>query len=131
MSMTSSQPYLLRAIYEWIVDNDMTPYILVNADMENTHVPRQYVENGKIVLNLAPQAVNDLQLANEFVMFNARFSGKSMEVNFPITAVLAIYAKENGQGMVFSDSDDDQPPPTEPSPDDSDNEKKPHLTLVK
>jgi len=124
--MTSSQPYLLRAIFEWIVDNDMTPYILVNADMEDTHVPHQYVENGKIVLNLAPQAVNDLQLTNEFVMFNARFSGKSMEVSFPITAVLAIYAKENGQGMVFSDSDDDQPPP-----DDSNKDKKPNLTLVK
>ena len=124
--MTSSQPYLLRAIFEWIVDNDMTPYILVNADMEDTHVPLQYVENGKIVLNLAPQAVNDLQLTNEFVMFNARFSGKSMEVSFPITAVLAIYAKENGQGMVFSDSDDDQPPP-----DDSNKDKKPNLTLVK
>ncbi|MGD8526065.1 MAG: ClpXP protease specificity-enhancing factor [Thioalkalispiraceae bacterium] len=128
--MTSSQPYLLRAIYEWIVDNDMTPYILVNANMENTHVPRQYVENGKIVLNLAPQAVSDLQLANEFVMFNARFSGKSMEVNFPVAAVLAIYAKENGQGMVFGEGDD-QPPPTEPSPDDSDQDKKPHLKLVK
>lgn len=126
MSMTSSQPYLLRAIFEWIVDNDMTPYILVNADMEDTQVPRQYVDDGKIVLNLAPQAVNDLQLTNEFVMFNARFSGKSMEVSFPISAVLAIYAKENGQGMVFGDGDNDQPPP-----DDSDKEKKPHLTLVK
>lgn len=131
MSMTSSQSYLLRAIYEWIIDNDMTPYILVNADMENTHVPRQYIENGKIVLNLAPQAVNDLQLTNEFVMFNARFSGKSMEVSLPIAAVLAIYAKENGQGMVFSDGDDNQPPPTEPSPDDSDKDKKSHLKLVK
>jgi len=131
MSMTSSQSYLLRAIYEWIIDNGMTPYILVNADMENTHVPRQYIENGKIVLNLAPQAVNDLQLTNEFVMFNARFSGKSMEVSLPIAAVLAIYAKENGQGMVFSDGDDNQPPPTEPSPDDSDKDKKSHLKLVK
>lgn len=131
MTMTSSQPYLLRAIYEWIVDNDMTPYVLVNAEMENTHVPHQYVEDGKIVLNLDPNAVNNLQLANEYVMFNARFAGKSMEVHFPITAVLAIYAKENGQGMVFSESDDDQPPPTEPTPDDSDKSKKPSLKLVK
>ena len=129
MSMTSSQPYLLRAIYEWIVDNDMTPYVLVNAGMENTHVPRQYVENGKIVLNLAPQAVSNLELGNEHVMFNARFSGKSMEVSFPINAALAIYAKENGQGMVFSEGD--EPPPTEPAPDDSDKVKKPNLTLVK
>ena len=130
--MTSSQPYLLRAIYEWIIDNDMTPYVLVNAEMEDIHVPLQYVENGKIVLNLAPQAVSDLQLGNEFVMFNARFSGKSMEVNFPVTAALAIYAKENGQGMVFSEGD--EPPPTEPSPDSPDSpdkEKKPSLKLVK
>lgn len=129
MSMTSSQPYLLRAIYDWIIDNDMTPYILVNADMADSHVPRQYVENGKIVLNLAPQAVNNLELGNEYVMFNARFSGKSMEVSFPVTAALAIYAKENGQGMVFSEGD--EPPPSDPSPDDSDKEKKPHLSLVK
>ncbi|MEJ2141351.1 MAG: ClpXP protease specificity-enhancing factor [Gammaproteobacteria bacterium] len=127
--MTSSQPYLLRAIYQWIVDNEMTPYILVNANMEHTHVPRQYVENGKIVLNLAPQAVNDLQLGNEYVMFNARFSGKSMEVSFPVDAALAIYAKENGQGMVFSEGD--EPPPTEPSPKGSEKVKKPNLKLVK
>lgn len=127
--MTSSQPYLLRAIYEWIVDNGMTPYILVNANMENTHVPLQYVENGKIILNVAPQAVNDLELGNEFIMFNARFSGKSMEVSFPVEAVLAVYAKENGQGMVFSEGD--EPPPTEPSPKDSGKVKKPNLKLVK
>ena len=128
--MTSSQPYLLRAIYEWIVDNDMTPYVLVNAEMENTYVPLQYIEDGKIILNLAPQAVNDLQLANEFVMFNARFEGKGMEVTFPIKAVHAIYAKENGQGMVFNDGNDDEPPPTDPEQDSTVPDKKPHLKLV-
>ncbi len=127
MSMTPSQPYLVRAIYEWIVDNDLTPYVLVNADNDESHVPRQYVENGKIVLNLGPVAVNELEMANEYIAFNARFGGKPMNVSFPISAVLAIYAKENGQGMVFNESDDENPPPgSEP-----DTSGRPKLKLVK
>jgi stringent starvation protein B len=125
--MTPSQPYLLRAIYEWIVDNDLTPYMLVNAENEASHVPHQYVENGKIVLNLGPEAVNDLQMANDYIDFNARFSGKAMNVSFPVSAVLAIYAKENGQGMVFNESDDENPPP-ESGPGKS---GRPSLKLVK
>ncbi|MDH5571260.1 MAG: ClpXP protease specificity-enhancing factor [Gammaproteobacteria bacterium] len=114
--MTSSQPYLLRAIYEWIADNDMTPYVLVNAEMENIEVPRQYIENGKIVLNLSATAVSNLQLLNDYIMFNARFAGKAMEVSFPVAAVLAIYAKENGQGMVFNEESNPAPPePEKPS----------------
>ncbi|MEJ2361837.1 MAG: ClpXP protease specificity-enhancing factor [Gammaproteobacteria bacterium] len=123
--MTSSQPYLLRAIYEWIVDNSLTPYILVDAGNNDVQVPQQFVENGKIVLNIAPRAVNNLQLNNEQVTFDARFSGQPMQVMLPISAVLAIYAKENGQGMVFNEGD--QPPP-EPEPTDPD---KPKLRLVK
>ncbi len=116
MDMTSSQPYLLRAICEWIVDNEMTPYVLVNAELENIEVPRQYIENGKIVLNLSASAVSDLQLTNEYIMFNARFAGKAMEVSFPVDAVLAIYAKENGQGMVFNEESNPSPPtPDKPS----------------
>ncbi len=127
MSMTPSQPYLVRAIYEWIVDNELTPYVLVNAESDASQVPRQYVENGKIVLNLGPVAVDDLEMANEYIAFNARFGGKAMNVSFPISAVLAIYAKENGQGMVFNESDGDNPPPgTEP-----DNSGRPKLKLVK
>jgi stringent starvation protein B len=90
MSMTSSQPYLIRAIYDWIVDNELTPYVLVNAENDYSQVPRQYVENGKIVLNLGPAAVDNLELGNDYVMFNARFGGKAMEVSFPVSAVLAI-----------------------------------------
>ncbi len=123
MDLSPNQPYLLRAIYEWIVDNDLTPYLLVDASNDDVHVPRQYVENGKIVLNIAPRAVNNLELRNESVNFNARFSGKPMDVIFPIDAVLAIYAKENGQGMVFSEGDDNEPSP--PKPD------KPSLRIVK
>jgi stringent starvation protein B len=124
MPLTSSQPYLLRAIYEWIVDNSMTPYILVDASNDDVQVPRQFVEDGKIVLNIAPRAVSNLQLSNEQVLFNARFSGQPMQVALPMRAVLAIYAKENGQGMVFNESEEPQEPePTDPN--------KPKLRLVK
>jgi len=125
--MTPSQPYLVRAIYEWIVDNALTPYVLVNAEHDATHVPRQYVENGKIVLNLGPIAVNELDMANDYITFNARFGGKAMDVSFPVTSVLAIYAKENGQGMVFNESEGENPPP-EPEPD---KPGRPSLKLVK
>ena len=129
--MLPSQPYLLRAIYEWIVDNEMTPYVLVNARNDDVHVPVQYIDNGKIVLNIAPRAVSSLELGNEAIIFSARFSGNPTNVSFPVSAVMAIYAKENGQGMVFNESDND-------GGDDSDNTraaskkpKKPNLKLVK
>lgn len=128
MSMTPSQPYLLRAIYDWIVDNQMTPYVLVNAENDDTYIPRDYVENGKIVLNVSPMAVNALELGNEFVAFHARFAGKPMEVSFPVNAVLAIYAKENGQGMVFNEPDN---PPPDGTPDEDKKSGKPNLKLVK
>lgn len=124
MQLSSSQPYLLRAIYEWIVDNSLTPYILVDASNDDVQVPRQFVENGKIVLNIAPRAVSNLQLSNQQVLFNARFSGQPMEVMLPIHAVLAIYAKENGQGMVFNEGT--EPPEPEPG-----GPSKPTLRLVK
>lgn len=127
--MLSTQPYLIRAIYEWILDNEFTPYLLVNAKNDYVQVPRQFVEDGKIVLNISPRAVNDLELGNDHIHFNARFDGKSMEVGVPIAAVLAIYAKENGQGMVFDENDNETPPPAGPS--DDDKPDKPHLKLVK
>lgn len=123
--MISSQPYLLRAIHEWILDNKMTPYVLVDVQDEKVYVPTQYVDKGKIVLNISPQAVNGLELGNEFIMFNARFSGAAVDVHFPISSVLAIYAKENGKGMVFNEGDDggDTPDPDKPA--------KPNLKIVK
>ena len=127
--MLSTQPYLIRAIHEWILDNEFTPYLLVNAKNDYVQVPRQFVEDGKIVLNIASRAVNDLELGNDHIHFNARFDGKSMEVGIPITAVLAIYAKENGQGMVFDETGDDNTPPPEPPTDDK--PEKPRLKLVK
>lgn len=111
MATTSSQPYLLRAIYQWIIDNDLTPYMLVDASINDVVVPRQYIENHKIILNVAPRAVTNLELGNEQVWFDARFGGSPMHVEFPVVAVLAIYAKENGQGMVFNEN---RPPPDSP-----------------
>jgi len=103
--MTSSRPYLIRAIYDWITDNSMTPYLLVNAKMEGVNVPHQYVENGKIVLNIAAGAVGSLSLGNESIGFNARFGGVPTELEIPVSAVMAIYARENGQGMMFNEND--------------------------
>ncbi len=113
--MTSNRPYLIRALYEWLVDNRQTPYFLVDADREDVVVPREYVEDGRIVLNLAPGAVRDLDLGNDYIRFSARFSGRAMDVLFPPSAVLGVYSRENGQGMLFPDEDpqgpsDDTPP---------------------
>ena len=105
--MASLKPYLIRAIYEWIVDNDFTPFLLVDAESDDTELPRQCVQNGKIVLNIRPTAVQDLDLGNERITFDARFSGVSYQVDFPVPAVLAIYAKENGKGMIFDEKDAD------------------------
>lgn len=105
--MTSSRPYLLRAIYEWIVDNGYTPHIVVAAEMDNVQVPRQFVDNGVIVLNVAPSAVRDLELGNDRVSFSARFAGSAQYVSVPMAAIQAIYARENGQGMVLSEHGDD------------------------
>lgn len=120
--MTSSRPYLVRAMYEWLTDNDLTPLAVVDATAGESLLPEAFVENGQIVLNLAPGAIRNLNMANDYVSFDARFSGKAMQVYFPSDAVLAIYARENGQGMVFDapppgqgqageDDDPDEPPP--------------------
>ncbi|MDV6318915.1 ClpXP protease specificity-enhancing factor [Chromohalobacter sp. HP20-39] len=99
--MLSSRPYLARALYEWLLDNEHTPYIVVDAEREGVNVPRQYVQNGQIVLNIAPSAVRDLYIENAAVTFGARFSGQPMQVIVPMEALIALYARENGVGMVF------------------------------
>ncbi len=101
MNMNSNKPYLLRAVYEWILDNNVTPHIVIHADYPETHVPLQYVEDGKIVLNISPTAAQNLLIDNEGVSFNARFAGKPFSIYAPIGAVLALYANENGEGMMF------------------------------
>ena len=125
--MTSLKPYLIRSIYEWIVDNDLTPHLLVDAENIHAILPQQFIEDGKIVLNIRPQAIQGLTLGNEEIQFNARFSGKPMHIVTPVAAVMAIYAKENGKGMIFDQEDDsDKTPPPENKP-----PTKPTLRIVK
>lgn len=100
MELPSTKPYLLRAIWEWCCDNGFTPYIAVQVD-ERTRVPREFVRDGQIVLNLGPDATNRLQIGNELVEFQARFGGVARELSVPVDRVSAIYARENGAGMAF------------------------------
>lgn len=133
--MTSNRPYFIRALYDWLVDNGTTPYLLVDAMVEGVQVPERYVEKGQIVLNLSHSAVQALDLGNDMIRFSARFGGVPMEVRVPPRAVLGIYARENGRGMLFPDDDeadgfppdedgDDEPKPTPPS-------GRPSLRIVK
>lgn len=128
--MTSSRPYLIRALYQWIVDNGVTPYILVDADIEGVDVPPQYIQDNKIVLNIAPMAVQGLTLGDDAVSFSARFSGQSVDLFVPTEAVMAIYARENGQGMMFNDEPTTPGPPDGTEPDEG-TKSKPSLRVVK
>lgn len=125
--MTPLKPYLIRSVYEWIVDNNLTPHLLVNANTNKGNLPMDYIEDGKIVLNIRPQAIEALSLGNEFIEFNARFSGKPMTITASVNAVMAIYAKENGKGLVFDQENNDghEPPPEQEPP------SKPSLRIVK
>ena len=117
--MTSNRPYLIRALYDWIVDNRMTPHLLVDANADDVVVPQQFVQDGRIVLNISPDAVRGLEMANDVITFNARFGGMPMDVFVPPSTVLGIYAKENGRGMLFPEEDpnvEDGPPDDDPQP---------------
>jgi stringent starvation protein B len=110
----SRRPYLLRAMHEWITDCEQTPHVVVDAEVPGVEVPRQYVKDGKIVLNVSHSATSGLVLGNDWVEFSARFSGVTRQVRIPVRAVLGIYARESGQGMIFSDEnvpDPGTPPP--------------------
>ena len=99
--MKPSRPYILKALYEWLLDNELTPHLVVNAEEDNVTVPLQFVDEGQIVLNVNPSAVRNFFMDDEAVSFNARFSGQPMDVYVPMRAIMAIYARENGQGMGF------------------------------
>lgn len=99
--MTPRRPYLLRAFYEWLVDNDLTPHLVVAATLPGVRVPQEFVQDGQIILNVAPRAVGNLQLGDDEITFNARFSGRPHVVIVPLYAVQAIYARENGAGTMF------------------------------
>lgn len=105
--MTSTRPYLLRALYEWIIENNFTPHIVINAEANNVKAPKQFIKDGEIVLNISPVAVPDLVINNYTVEFTARFSGAPKKIYAPISAVMAIYARENGRGIVFEEDEGD------------------------
>ncbi|KTC96517.1 stringent starvation protein B [Legionella geestiana] len=132
MSMTSAKPHLVRAMYDWIVDNALTPYLVVNATWPGVQVPEEHVIDGRIILNISPQACRGLHLENDKIIFTARFSGMTTQIFVPPAAVLAIYAKENGRGMEFGE-EYDEPPPTTPVASDIQgaSRTRPSLKLVK
>ncbi|MGA9699386.1 MULTISPECIES: ClpXP protease specificity-enhancing factor [Acinetobacter] len=101
LNLTPTRPYLARAIYEWICDNNLTPHLLVDATQPNTLVPEQFIQDGQIVLNIAPHAVHKLNMSNDAITFSARFGGVSRDIYVPLNAVMGIYARENSQGLFF------------------------------
>jgi len=123
-TMTSSRPYLIRAMYEWMVDNRMTPHLLVFADQPGVVVPQEHVDEGKIVLNISPTAVRDLVLGNEEITFSGRFSGRPMNIIVPVQCAVGIYTRENGKGMVFS-PEEESPDPDGTSTSEKDSANKP------
>lgn len=104
--MSSNRPYMLRAMYDWISDNGMSPYLLVDARRPGVRVPPGVINNGQVVLNVAPRAVGALDLGNDFIRFEARFGGVPHRIEVPLRALLAVYARESGQGMMFPADDE-------------------------
>ncbi|NOQ80905.1 MAG: ClpXP protease specificity-enhancing factor [Methylophaga sp.] len=127
--MTPQKPYLIRAIYDWLLDNNQTPYLLVNAALDGVQVPLEFINDGKIVLNIDPSAVRNYHADNDWISFSARFSGKAMELFIPINSIQSIYGKENNQGMFFPDEDNLPEPPKPSSP--AKKTKRPGLSIVK
>jgi stringent starvation protein B len=125
------RPYLLRAMHQWISECGNTPHVIVDAGREGSDVPRAYVKDGKIVLNLSEGATQRLRVGNEHVEFEARFAGVIHHVRFPVSAVLGIYARETGEGMVFSEQDLGPEPPTRPTPAQEGGARRPQLKVVK
>lgn len=137
MAMSSRRPYLIRAMYDWMIDNGLSPYLMVAAHADGVNVPAGYEQDGKITLNVSPQAVRGLALDNDLIHFNARFGGRPTDVSLPPGAVLAIYARENGEGMLFGeieapsgDHEDGEGPP-DGSGGGPGKSGRPHLKVVK
>ena len=124
--MISNRPYLIRAINEWLLDSQCTPHLLVDTEAPGVDVPQEHIQEGKIVLNIGPHAVEGLRISNEEVTFLARFSGVSRLISLPVSAVLAIYAKENGRGLMFNEADEPEPDDSGPRP-----TSRPSLKVVK
>lgn len=107
--MTSSKPYLIRGLYQWLLDNQVTPYILADASSEDIMIPSGVATDGKVVLNLSPSAIDSLEMTNDYLSFSARFNGVAQEIYCPIASILAIYAQENGEGMMFPADTEGEP----------------------
>ena len=131
VAMTSNRPYLIRAVHEWISDNGMTPYLLVDANVPGVQVPASAIKDGRIVLNVAARAVTQLDLGNHLIRFMARFSGVSQSIELPVAAVQAIYAQETGQGMMMPAENGTADAQPEPSPDPETPKKPSHLRVIK
>ncbi len=126
------RPYLLRAMHQWMTDSGHTPHVIVDAERPGVEVPRAYVKDGKIVLNLSYSAAPRLDLGNDWIELDTRFSGISHRVRFPVSAVLGIYARETGEGMLFSAEDMGPEPPTKPTqPQEGGTRPRPQLKVVK
>ena len=130
MSDLSTRPYLIRAIYEWCVDSGLTPYLAVRVN-DQTEVPVAYVKDGEIVLNLSSGAVRNLEMGNELITCSGRFGGASFDLMVPVEAVIGIFAKETGQGLVFQAADSVSPPPAIGESEVKPPPRKPQLTIVK
>lgn len=128
--LKGTRPYFVRAIYDWLLDRQLTPYLLVNANWPTAELPMEFAQDGQLVLNMSPTAIRQLSMGNEAVLFSARFSGKAMSVVVPIGAILGVYAKENGQGLFF-DPDEYSPEPIPPSQDEGTVKQRPSLRVVK
>ncbi|OQX30409.1 MAG: ClpXP protease specificity-enhancing factor [Candidatus Sedimenticola endophacoides] len=131
-ALSSNRPYLIRALYEWLLDNDLTPHLLVDVEHAGVRVPEGFAEEGRMVLNISPSAVRGLELGNDLIHFNARFGGSPMDIFVPPGAVLGIYARENGHGMLFPDDipeDSDEGPDGDPDPQPP--RERPSLKVVK
>lgn len=131
MDMTSNKPYLIRAFYDWIVDNQLTPYVLVDAEYPGIQVPEEHIRQGRIVLNISPAATRGLLLENDRIVFTARFSGKTEQIFVSPKSVLEIYAKENGRGIAFAHEEDSDNPPPDSGNSGPASKTKPALKLVK
>ncbi len=129
----SRRPYMLRAMHQWLTDSSLTPHVIVSAEAPGAEVPAAYVRDGKIVLNISYSATQRLELGNDWIEFDARFSGVIQRVRFPPGAVLGIYARETGEGMVFSADEQEPEPPGQPDPakNGEDSAKRPQLKIVK
>ena len=128
--LSSHRPYLIRAIREWAIDNNLTPQLVVNASVSGVEVPNEFIEDGQIVLNVSPQAVSHLEMGNEFISFSARFRGVSRSVVVPVDAVLAVFDRETRQGMSFPEMTEDDETADETSASTPPTRGKPKLTVV-